>query len=26
MGAIEIGTETFWGNGTFTLDEFSVTR
>lgn len=26
MGAIEIGTETFWGNGTFTLDEFRVTR
>ena len=26
MGAIEIGTETFWGTGTFTLHEFSVTR
>ena len=26
MGAIEIGTETFWGNGTFRLDEFRVTR
>ncbi len=26
MGAIEIGTETFWGNGTFTLHEFQVTR
>ncbi len=26
MGAIEIGTETFWGNGTFTLHEFKVTR
>jgi len=26
MGAIEIGTETFWGNGTFSLDEFRVTR
>lgn len=26
MGAIEIGTETFWGNGTFTLHEFRVTR
>lgn len=26
MGAIEIGTETFWGTGTFTLHEFQVTR
>lgn len=26
MGAIEIGTETFWGTGTFTLHEFAVTR
>jgi len=26
MGAIEIGTETFWGQGTFRLDEFRVTR
>ena len=26
MGAIEIGTETFWGNGTFSLHEFRVTR
>ncbi len=26
MGAIEIGTETFWGHGTFTLHEFRVTR
>lgn len=26
MGAIEIGTETFWGNGTFKLHEFRVTR
>ncbi|OED39602.1 hypothetical protein AB833_14475 [Chromatiales bacterium (ex Bugula neritina AB1)] len=26
MGAIEIGTETFWGAGTFTLHEFSVYR
>ena len=26
MGAIEIGTETFWGQGTFTLEEFSVFR
>lgn len=26
MGAIEIGTETFWGTGTFTLHEFSVYR
>ncbi len=24
MGAIEIGTETFWGQGTFSLDEFRV--
>ncbi len=24
MGAIEIGTETFWGNGTFTLHQFDV--
>lgn len=24
MGAIEIGTETFWGNGTFTLNRFNV--
>ncbi len=26
MGAIEIGTETFWGTGTFTLHEFQVYR
>ena len=26
MGAIEIGTETFWGQGTFTLHEFKVVR
>lgn len=26
MGAIEIGTETFWGTGTFTLEEFRVYR
>lgn len=26
MGAIEIGTETFWGTGTFTLNRFQVTR
>ena len=26
MGAIEIGTETFWGQGTFTLHEFRVVR
>ncbi len=26
MGAIEIGTETFWGTGTFTLDRFNVRR
>ena len=26
MGAIEIGTETFWGQGTFTLNEFEVHR
>jgi len=26
MGAIEIGTETFWGTGTFTLHEFKVYR
>jgi hypothetical protein len=26
MGAIEIGTETFWGKGTFTLHEFRVSR
>ncbi len=26
MGAIEIGTETFWGKGTFTLHEFRVYR
>jgi hypothetical protein len=26
MGAIEIGTETFWGTGTFTLHEFEVYR
>jgi len=25
LGAVEIGTETFWGNGTFTLDRFNVT-
>lgn len=24
MGAIEIGTETFWGSGTFTLNKFNV--
>lgn len=24
MGAIELGTETFWGSGTFTLNEFEV--
>lgn len=24
MGAIEIGTETFWGSGTFTLNKFQV--
>ncbi len=26
MGAIEIGTETFWGQGTFTLHEFEVVK
>jgi hypothetical protein len=26
MGAIEIGTETFWGQGTFTLHDFRVVR
>ena len=26
MGAIEIGTETFWGTGTFTLNRFQVSR
>jgi hypothetical protein len=26
MGAIELGTETFWGSGTFTLNEFRVRR
>lgn len=26
MGAIEIGTETFWGQGSFTLHEFNVFR
>jgi len=26
MGAIEMGTETFWGTGTFTLNRFQVTR
>lgn len=26
MGAIEIGTETFWGTGTFTLNRFNVRR
>jgi len=26
LGAIEIGTETFWGRGTFTLDEFRVVK
>ncbi len=26
MGAIELGTETFWGSGTFTLNEFKVRR
>ena len=26
MGAIEIGTETFWGTGTFTLNRFQVDR
>ena len=25
MGAIEIGTEMWWGDGTFTLNEFNVT-
>jgi len=24
LGAVEIGTETFWGNGTFTLERFDV--
>ena len=24
LGAVEIGTETFWGNGTFTLERFAV--
>ncbi len=26
MGAIELGTETFWGSGTFTLNRFQVNR
>ena len=26
MGAIELGTETFWGSGTFTLNKFNVRR
>ena len=26
MGAIELGTETFWGSGTFTLNRFRVNR
>ena len=26
MGAIELGTETFWGTGTFTLNRFRITR
>ncbi len=26
MGAIELGTETFWGSGTFRLDRFNVRR
>ena len=26
MGAIEIGTETFWGTGTFTLNRFNVSH
>ena len=26
MGAIELGTETFWGTGTFTLNRFRVNR
>ncbi len=26
MGAIELGTETFWGSGTFTLNRFNVRR
>ncbi len=26
MGAIELGTETFWGTGTFTLNRFQVNR
>ena len=26
MGAIEMGTETFWGTGTFTLNQFRVDR
>jgi len=26
MGAIELGTETFWGSGTFTLNRFRVSR
>ena len=26
MGAIEIGTEMWWGEGTFTLNKFEVTR
>lgn len=25
LGAVELGTETFWGNGTFTLERFNVT-
>ena len=26
MGAIELGTETFWGAGTFTLDRLNISR
>ena len=26
MGAIELGTETFWGAGTFTIDRLNITR
>ena len=26
MGAIELGTETFWGTGTFSLDRLNITR
>jgi len=24
LGAVELGTETFWGNGTFTLEQFDI--